>query len=387
MLYQPKTFTFLAAPRIVAGPGVFARAGEELGMLGVTKVLLVSDRGLQETGLLASLLAALEDGKIGVVPFAQVESDPSIETVEAGREAYTGGQCDGLLAVGGGSCLDAAKAIGLLVSHGGKLTDYLSPERIVKPLPPLVAVPTTCGTGSETTIYAVISNRATTFKMTFISPYMLPRAILLDPALLRTLPAHLVAATGFDALTHAVESYTNLQTQPFSDALNLHAIRMVSEALRPAVANHDEVALYNLAVASTMIGLAFSNTRLGLVHAMAHPLGAHAHIHHGLANAILLPYVTEFNLIGAAPRYAQIAQAMGEPARDAPVMEGAQDAVRAIRALASDVGLDVPLRRLGVTEEMLPALVEDTMKSGNVQINPRQASRQDVLRLFERALG
>ena len=218
------------------------------------------------------------------------------------------------------------------VSHGGKLMDYASPQSIVKPLPPTVAVPTTCGTGSEMTIYAVISDRTVNFKMTFISPYFLPRSILLDPDFLRTLPARLVAATGFDALTHAVESFTNLQTEPFADALDLHAIGMISGALRPAVAHHDESALYTLAVASTMAGLAFSNTRLGLVHAMAHPLSAHARIHHGLANAILLPYVTEFNLIGAAPRYAQVAQAMGEAAYDVPVMEQARDAVRAIRA-------------------------------------------------------
>jgi alcohol dehydrogenase class IV len=162
---------------------------------------------------------------------------------------------------------------------------------------------------------------------------------------------------------------------------------MISESLRPAVANHNETALYNLAVASTMTGLAFSNTRLGLAHAMAHPLGAYAGIHHGLANAILLPYVAEFNLIGAPRRYAEVARAMGEPARDATMMELARDAVRAIRALASDLGLDAALHDLGVTEDLLPALVEDTIKSGNVLINPRRASREDVLHLFRMALG
>ncbi|HEX7513734.1 MAG TPA: iron-containing alcohol dehydrogenase, partial [Candidatus Methylomirabilis sp.] len=295
--------------------------------------------------------------------------------------------CDGLIAVGGGSPMDAAKAIGFLASNGGPMRDYFAGKKVERPLPPLAAIPTTCGTGSEVTQFAVITDTETHFKLGIGSPFNIPKVALVDPSLLVKLPSRLVASTGMDALCHAIEAYTSLLAQPVSDAFSLQAIRMIGQHLRTAVANGNLTDLTGMAMASMLAGLAFNNTRTTLVHAMSHAVTGHASVPHGVANAILVPYAMEFNLIGSPEKHGDIAAALGEDTDGLSVMDAARAAVDAVQELANDVGIPHTLREMGVTEAHLEAMADDAMKSGGIALNPRRPTRQDVLALYKKALG
>jgi alcohol dehydrogenase class IV len=369
------------------GAGVSQQAGQQARALSIRKALLVTDAGLVETGIPQKIAAALEEAGVRHVLFSDVQSNPTAGQVAAGRDVYQREGCDGLVAVGGGSAMDLAKSVGVLVTHGGRITDYEGAGKVTQPIPPLIAIPTTCGTGSEVTVYSVITDEARKYKLTVVSPLLCPKMALVDPELLAGLPARLTAATGVDALTHAIESYTNLVVDPLSEALNLRVMELVAENLRPAVANGDPNALAGMALASTMAGVSLSNTRQGLCHAMAHPVGGYAGVHHGVANAILLPHVMQFNLIGNPEKYANIAAAMGEPVDDLSVMEAAEISVDAVRRLTYDVGIPQTLREVGVTDDMIAPMAEDAMLSGNIRINPRRVTVEDVIAVYQQAIG
>ncbi len=237
------------------------------------------------------------------------------------------------------------------------------------------------------TQYTVITDTQKKFKMGIGSPHNIPKVALVDPALLAKLPSRMIAATGMDALCHAVESYTSQVAQPVSDALSLHAIRLIGEHLRPAVANGNLTDLSGMAMASMLAGMGFNNTRTTLVHAMSHAVTGHAHVPHGIANAILLPHVLEFNLIGTPEKHADIAEALGEDTEGLTLMEAARLAVDAVRDLGSDVGIPGGLGEVGVTEAVLEALADDTLKSGGVVLNPRRPTRDEILALYRAAMG
>jgi len=251
---------------------------------------------------------------------------------------------------------------------------------------PCVAIPTTAGTGSEVTVFAVITDRARRFKMTVGSPHLVPQVAVCDPELTLSMPQPLTAATGMDALTHAIECYVNTVHNPIAKTLALEAMRLIGRALRTAYANgRDLRARTEMLLASTLAALAFTRTRLGDVHAMSHPLGAHFDIPHGVANAILLPYVMAWNLIACTDTYPQIAEALGEPVQGVSRRAAAEAAVDAVRRLARDVQIPERLRDVGVTREAIPRLTEDAMKSGNVLVNPRATTAADIAALFETA--
>lgn len=383
-----RSYVLCMAPRILFGVGTVQQVGAEAARQGITRPLVVTDRGLAQTEIPGLVTRSLDAAGIPWSLFSDVEPNPSIETVHKGLQAYTAGGCDGFVAVGGGSPMDAAKAIGILATNGGDLRDYFGADRVTRPLPPLVAIPTTCGTGSEVTQYTVVTDTQKKFKMGIGSPHNLPRAAVVDPALLAQLPARMVASTGMDALCHAVESYTSQAAQPVSDAFNLHAIRLIGQHLRPAVANGNLVDLSGMAMASLLAGMGFNNTRTTLVHAMSHAVTGHAQVPHGVANAILLPFVLEFNLIGNLEKHADIAEGLGEETEGLSLTEAARLAVDAVRELAEDVGIPQSLREVGVTDGMLEAMADDAMKATlGVGLNIRRPTRDQVVELYQAALG
>jgi alcohol dehydrogenase class IV len=383
-----KAHTLHFAARIVFGVGTVQQVAAEAARLGIGRPLVVTDSGLAQTDIPGLVTGVLDAAQVTWTLFAEVEPNPSVETVLKGVDIYRREGCDGIIAVGGGSPIDAAKAIGLLAANGGDIRDYFGADKVKKPLPPLIAIPTTCGTGSEVTQYTVITDTQKKFKMGIGSPYNIPKVAIVDPTLLARLPSRMVAATGMDALCHAVESYTSQAAQPASDALNLHAIRLIGEHLRPAVANGNLADLSGMAMASMLAGMGFNNTRTTLVHAMSHAVTGHAHVPHGIANAILLPHVLEFNLIGNPEKHADIADALGEDTEGLTLMEAARLAVDTVRDLSNDVGIPTGLREVGVTDAMLEALADDTMKAAlGVALNPRRPTREEVLALYRGAMG
>ena len=283
--------------------------------------------------------------------------------------------------------MDVAKMIGVVANNGGRINEYLGSGNVKNDIPPLVCIPTTYGTGSEVTPFAVLTNPKTQNKDPVISSKIIPQVGILDPELSVGLPAALGASTGMDALTHAIESYTNLLAGPITDGLALHAIQLIGENLRLAVANDYELAATeNMLVASMLAGMAFAQTRLGNVHAMSHPVGAQFGVHHGLANAILLPYVMEFNLTTRLDKFANIANALGADTDGLDEREAAQLAVDAVWNLNQDLAIPNKLGEVGVKKSGIRALSKATMQSGNVTINPRKTSQLDIETIFKKAI-
>jgi len=371
---------FQASTRIFFGAGAVNQVGAIAEELGIGKLLLVSDPGVVKAGIAGRVNDVLAAAGIECVIFDAVEPNPSIETVERAVERYREAGCSGLVAVGGGSPMDVAKVAGVLVNNPGGVSDYVGIDKVASPPPPLLAVPTTVGTGSEVTTFAVITDRAQRKKVVLGSPHLAPRFALLDPELVLSLPASLVASTGVDALTHAIESVISVFATPFTDGLALEAIRLINTTLPAAVETRDITPRGDLLYASTMAGLAFSYGRTGLVHGMAHPLSSYCDVPHGLANAILLPYVLAFNTPACEAELARVAVAMGEMAR-------AGAAIEAVRRLNAKVGIPSRLGEVGVADTFIPRMAQDAFESGNAQVvNPRKPSLPEVIELYRQAL-
>lgn len=381
-----ENFTFFLSTMILSGPGSLGRLPKELRRMGMNKLCLVTDTGIVEAGLVDQVKQAIAPSELPVAVFDGVVGNPLIETVEAAWDFYQREQCDGLVAVGGGSSIDVAKSVGILAANGPPIDRYEGINQVTKPLPLLIAIPTTYGTGSEVSTTAVVTDPKRRFKWVIMSQLCRPRLAVIEPRLMLRLPAHVGAATGADALTHGIESYTNLMAQPITDALSLHSIRLISGNLRQAVSNEYNLeATFNMCAASMIAGMAFSNANLGVCHSMAHPLGAYFDLHHGLANAVVLPIVMEFCLGACPQRFADIAEAMGEDVRGLPVVAAAERSVVAVRKLLRDVGIPPNLRQLGCSEDQLDRLVDDALAMRLHKVNPRQTSREDFVRLFQRA--
>jgi alcohol dehydrogenase len=353
--------------------------------------MVVSDPGVVRAGLTEPVVKSITGAGLGAEVYSEVEPDPRIEIVEAALAAFKKQKCDLLVAVGGGSAMDTAKATAILASNPGKLRSYEGWEKFETAPIPLFAVPTTVGTASEVTPFLVITDKEAKFKFTIGSPLAAPRIAFLDPLLVLGLPGNVTASTGMDALTHAIESYTSLLSTPISEGLALHAIRLLAANIRAAVANSQNVqAMTGMLVGANVAGLAFSNTRLGNVHAMAHPLGAFWHIPHGVANALMLPHVMEFNALACPVKMIEVAQAMGEPvatfaSAGTTEYELGLRAAAAVRKLESDIGIPSRLRDLGVESKSIPDMAQDAMKSANIAINPRKTTINEIIALYEKA--
>ena len=381
-----RQFSFELPTRIEYGVGVASKLGEEVRLLKAQKVSLITDPGIIKAGLLDKITSILKEEKLLYNVFDGVDPNPKDRNVERGAQVVRSFEADAMVAVGGGSVIDCAKAIGVLVSHDGKrIKDFEGKTAVKKPILPFIAIPTTAGTGSEVTFSAVITDRENNYKMTVRSPFMAAKVALLDPKLTVTVPPHITASTGMDALTHAIEAYTVKVSEPISDALALYAIELITNNLVNAVKNGENInARACMLVGSLLAGMAFSHSDVGSVHCMAEALGGVYDAPHGVCNAVLLPYVMEYNAEFCLERYARIAQAMGEIFDT--MEEGAMKAVERVKKLSVDVGLP-SFKSLGVKEEDLEKLADMAAKNISTKSNPREMSKEDYLVLFKKALA
>ncbi len=378
-------FIFHAPTAITFGAGSLSQLPEVLRPLG-RRPLVVTDPGIAASGILQQVLDVIAPVISGAETYSDVEANPSSETVERAAEAFRRAECDCLIAAGGGSAMDVGKVAAALVSHGGRVRDYEGVGKVPGPTVPVVAVPTTAGTGSEVTVFAVITDRERKIKMVLGSPHILPTAAVCDPLLTLSMPQPLTAATGIDALVHGIECYINTVVNPLAKSLALESIRLIGRSLRTAYGHgRDLQARYDMLLASTVAALAFTRTRLGNVHAMALPLGAHFDVPHGVATGLLLPYVMEWNLIACTATYPLIADALGEVTDGLSPRAASEVAVDAVRQLNADIAIPERLRDVGVTRDAIGTLADDSMKSGNIAVNPRLTRRDDIVHLFEQA--
>ena len=383
-----QVYQFKAPSVIVNGPGAAREVGAFAKGLG-KKALIVTDTNLEKIGLLKDIRNSLEAVGIPFAVYNQVVTEPTMDHSEEGLKVYKEAQADFLVAVGGGSPMDAAKSIAVLSTNPGKISDFMGANKIPKPGAPLIAVPTTAGTGSEVTPFTIITDTARDVKMLIASPHIIPRVALVDPLMTLTMPQEITAATGLDALTHAIEAYVSIKAQPITDTLAIQAIRVIAANLRQAWSNGDNLeARINTMMGSLQAGLAFANSSVALVHGMARPIGAYFHVPHGVSNAALLPTVMEFSVLGNPRRYADIAEAMGEIIEGLSLLDAAYLAAEAVERLNED--LKVPtLKGLGVDEKKLNSVVKqmaaDAIASGSPGNNPRKATQEEIVELYRKA--
>ncbi len=370
------------------GPGCVSILGERCKLLGMNKPLIVTDGFLAklENGPVAQSIASLEASGLEYVIFTGVEPNPKVQNCYDGLKLYRDSGCDSIITVGGGSAHDCGKGIGIAATHDGDLTEYAGIEKLTNALPSLIAVNTTAGTASEVTRHCVLTNLDTKLKFVIVSWRNVPLVSFNDPMMMLDIPPALTAATGMDALTHAVETYVSVDANPVTDAQAIQSIKLIANNLRQAVANgHDVKARENMAYASLLAGMAFNNGNLGYVHAMAHQLGGQYDLPHGVANAMLLPVVEEYNIMSNPQRFADIAVFMGENIDGLSVMDAADKAISAMARLAKDVGIPSSLKEMGVKEEDFELMAENALKDGNAGSNPRKGNKQDIINLFKKA--
>ncbi|MEJ2715964.1 MAG: iron-containing alcohol dehydrogenase [Deltaproteobacteria bacterium] len=385
-------FTWLNRPRIMYSPGVRSEVGFEMGELGGSKVAVYTDRGLVDAGVAEMVIEEVRKSDLELAGvFDNIVQDARIENINEGAAFYRSCSADCMIAVGGGSVMDTAKAVNILIGEGSDdfqpLAEQAGLWEGARPLPPHLAFPTTAGTGSEVTNAVVVLDEKAQAKLSITHPYNADIAML-DPELTVRLPPKITAFTGMDALTHAIEGVTSTAAEPIGDALGLHAIRLIFTYLPLAVEEPENItARGNMLIASTLAGLCFGNTMTGGVHATAHGLGAQYHIPHGLANAIMLPIVMDFNAEEAAERYLMIADAMGLPLDAMDASDAAGAAVQAVIDLKAKIGLTESRKDFNVPmeKEKLMPMAELAAGDSQVSYNPRYLEEEDILKLYLKA--
>jgi alcohol dehydrogenase len=380
------SFIFMNTTRVVFGPGASRDVREEVRALGCARAVVVTDEGLAKgTDVPARIEKALGDSCAGV--FSDVVPDSGVHIVDAGAAFARERGADCIVSVGGGSAIDTAKGIAIVLREGGSLRDYEGFQVLKRRATPHVAIPTTAGTGSEVTYVAVIKDHEAHQKLLFGDYNIIPNTALLDPELTVGLPPHLTAATGMDAMSHAVEAIHSQQNEPIADGLALHAIRLIAEFLPRAVADgKDLVARGQMLIASNMAGAAFSNAQVGLVHAMAHTVGARYGVHHGLANSIVMPHVVRFNAADVAAAYRPVAAALGIATGSLSDEACAEAVAACLSDLAGGAGLPQTLSSQGVPEAALPELAEATLDDASIIYNGRAVLGADeVLEVYRAA--
>ena len=388
MALADQTFGFFIPTVSLMGVGCAKETGPQAKALGATNLLIVTDAGLAKLGVGKMIQEQLEAAGLKATVFDGAEPNPTDKNVHAGVKVYQDNKCDGIVSLGGGSSHDCAKGVGLVIGNGGHIRDFEGVNKSTKPMPPFLAINTTAGTASEMTRFCIITNTDTKVKMAIVDWRCTPNIAINDPLMMVGMPPALTAATGMDALTHAVEAYVSTIATPITDACALQAVKLVTEYLRPAVANgHNLEARDRMAYAEYLAGMAFNNASLGYVHAMAHQLGGFYNLPHGVCNAILLPVVCEFNLIANPRRFADIAVALGENIAGLTSVEAAAKGIAAIRTLSADVGIPSGLTVLGVKEGDLKIMAENAMKDACMLTNPRIASLDQVIGIYRAAMG
>ncbi|MBO1903228.1 iron-containing alcohol dehydrogenase [Leucobacter weissii] len=373
-------------PRLVlVGGGAVAELADIVSRLGITRPFVVTDAFLKDSGGLDRIVDLLTAAGFAVGSFAETVADPTTVSVATAVQAASEHDADGVIALGGGSPIDTAKAMAVLAKYSGEMHELKAPASYDGPALPVIAIPTTAGTGSEATRFTVITDSRTGEKMLCAGGSYMPAAAIVDYELTTTMPPRLTADTGIDALTHAVEAYVSTKANPISDALALTAVRLIGRNLRRAYTGADLVARDEMMAAATMAGMAFSNSSVALVHGMSRPLGAHFHIAHGLANAMLFAEVTSFSVDAAPERYAACARELGLGTPDSTTGELGAELVTELRALANDLEVPTPAQ-LGIEREdwaeLVPVMVAQAIASGSPANNPRVPTEEQIAEIF-----
>ncbi|EOA6547115.1 L-threonine dehydrogenase [Vibrio vulnificus] len=369
------------------GAGCLKDAADSIKAQGFTKGLIVTDKILNQIGVVKRVQDLLSERHVETVVFDGTQPNPTIGNVNAGLALLKQNECDFVISLGGGSPHDCAKGIALVAANGGEIADYEGVDKSAKPMLPLIAINTTAGTASEMTRFCIITDEERHIKMAIVDKHTTPLISVNDPELMLAKPASLTAATGMDALTHAVEAYVSIAATPITDAVAIKAIELIQAHLRTAVAHGDDIeAREQMAYAQFMAGMAFNNASLGYVHAMAHQLGGFYDLPHGVCNAILLPHVQRYNAQVCPERLRDVAKAMGVNVEGMSAEQGAEAAIDAIVALAKDVGIPAGIRELGAKSEDIPTLADNALKDACGFTNPKQATHEEISAIFEAAM-
>lgn len=382
-----KFFPLRLPSMILFGCGAVSRIGEEARVLGGNKVLIVCDPGIASTGMVDEVKTILEKSGLTVGVFSEVVPEPPVETLEPCVEMAREGGYDLVVGLGGGSSMDAAKVVSVMAVHPGKIEDLFGTDKVPGRGLPMIMVPTTSGTGSEATVNSILTDTKSQVKKGIVSRHLMPDVAIVDPEMTLSCPLKVSAASGMDTLTHAIESYVSVKATPETRLFALEAIRLCAKYLRTAVLNGANIrGREGMSRASLYAGISISNAGTALVHAMAYPLGAQFHTPHGVSNALLLPYVMEFNYLGDLELFADIAEAMGEPLAGLSVRQKAEAAVRAVRQMSIDIGIPQRLSEVGVTESSLATMADDAIEIRRLlDNNPRSVTRDDIYQIYRAA--
>lgn len=378
------TYQVMFPDKVRFGVGSLDTLAAEVDNLGAERILIVSDPGVCEAGLVDSVRKQLASPRRFVDVFSKVEPDPTLPNLNAACEELCNGRHDLLIAVGGGSSIDMAKGLSVLLAHGGRGEDYVGTDKVPGPGIPLFALPTTAGTGSEVTNVCIFSDPEKKVKVAIFSPFLLARLALVDPRLTYGCPPQITATTGMDALVHAIESYTGKKANDFCNALALKAISLIAANLRPAVKNgSNQEARNRMAEGALFAGIAFGNSGVAAVHALAYILGSRFHVPHGLANSILLPHVMQVNLPADPPKHAEVARMLGVKTQGLSPKEAAEQGVAVVETLIADIGIPTHLRELGVPRDALEEMSQASMGITRLlAVNSKQLTLDDVRQIW-----
>ena len=393
MAIREEVYGYFIPSVTLIGIGAAKEIPAKIKALGGTKPLIVTDKGITGAGITKQITDLLDKAEMKYVVFDETIPNPTDKNVEAGVAVYNKNSCDSLITLGGGSSHDCGKGVGLVIANGGRIQDFEGVDKSTKPMPPYVAVNTTAGTASEMTRFCIITDTSRKVKMAIVDWRCTPGIALDDPLLMMGMPPALTAATGMDALTHAVEAYVSTIATPMTDSAAEKAIELIATHLRPAVANgQDIVAREGMCYAQYLAGMAFNNASLGHVHAMAHQLGGFYDLPHGECNAILLPHVCNFNLIAKMERFVKIAKLLGENVDGLSPRDAAERALVAIRKLSTDIGIPDGLVALGkrygkeVSAKDIDTMTVNAQKDACGMTNPRTPKDDDVKAIYKAAL-
>ncbi len=379
-------FEFVLPTRIIYGEGSIKKLPDEIRKLNNKKPLLITDKGIITAGIAEKITDVLEEAGIDYAVFDGIQPNPRDTTVTETAEFAMANNTDMLIAVGGGSSIDTAKAAGVILTEGGTINDYEGLDKLKKPITDLIAVPTTVGTGSEVTFWSVITDTKRHFKMSVGSPLIAAKLAIVDPDLVETLPPSAVAATGMDALTHAIEGYTCKLAEPITDACGIYAIQMIGENIREAVYCDSKEARGKMLLASLIAGICFGNSDIAGVHCMGEAMGGLYDMPHGLSMAIMLPHVMEYNYVACIDKFARIADALGENTEGMDKRAAAHKAVDAVYKLNKDLQIPTFIQAGGRRED-IQELAERSAVNVSVDSNPRKADTEAFRKMFENAVA
>ncbi|RAS92234.1 alcohol dehydrogenase [Priestia endophytica] len=378
---------FRTAQTLITGRDSISKIGEEAKKLGSKKAIIITDKVIRQTGLLSKVIFPLEEINLAVDIMDEVMPEPPFENLEQMMIQLEGKEYDLLIGVGGGSVLDATKVLSIMLTNQENVRDLVGIEKVQNAGISTILVPTTSGTGSEVTYNAIFTDVRDKVKKGIVSPYLLPKVAIVDPALTLTVPPSVTAATGMDALVHAVESYTAIRAGELTDGIALQAIKLISRSLRKAVYNGKDVkAREDMAMGSLLAGISLGNAGVGAVHALAYPLGGKFKVPHGVANSLLLPFVMKYNVVADLEKFAEVAKALGENIEGLSLREAANCTVYALTQLAQDIEIPSSLKDVGVTAEDIPNLAEEASKIDRLlNNNPRWLTVKEIEKIYEEA--